>query len=93
MVSLDISGITYACDNDTLAARVGDAVYGPTLISSGTPIGDGGVYFVLGALHVVLSEQAVSILRGITPLPEPAFEEGQNEPSSSAPPAKRSRKR
>jgi len=97
MISIDISGITYECDGTNLLARVGDAAYGPSPLSSALRIGDGSVYITLGVLHVVLTGQAFDILSGIAPVPVPettsvtSGEEEQVIPTASS--TKRSRKK
>lgn len=96
MVSLDISGIVYECDGSTLRAVVGDTVYGPSPISSARALEDASVYLTLGTLHVVLTERAFNILRGVEPLPAPvpvAEEKPVVSEEVSLPPAKRPRRR
>lgn len=69
MVALNVSGILYECDGHSLLARFSDSTFGPTPLSEAVVLADGSWYLVLGALHTVLTAQAVAILRGLAPLP------------------------
>lgn len=69
MVALNVSGILYECDGHSLLARFSGSTFGPTPLSEALVLGDGSWYLVLGALHTVLTAQAVAILRGLAPLP------------------------
>jgi hypothetical protein len=74
MFSTIISGITYECDGVTLRALVNDQTFGPVGVSTARTLENGAVYIVIGALHVVLTEQAWALLMG-WPVSEVAVDE------------------
>ena len=80
MVALNVSGILYECDGHSLLARFSGSTFGPTPLSEALVLGDGSWYLVLGALHTVLTAQAVAILRGLAPLPVESEPEVVAEP-------------
>jgi hypothetical protein len=74
MITQTISGISYECDGISLRASVNGQAYGPALVADARALEDGSMYIAIGALHVVLTEQAWALLMG-WPVPAAPVEE------------------